>query len=525
MNNKKTNYGSGEEIEFASDIDLISTTEPSSIVTYANAPFCEVANYQESELLGKPHNVVRHPDMPQSAFKQMWGTILSKESWMGLVKNSRKDGGYYWVSAFITPITDAAGKVVEYQSVRSKPNREWVKRAEHLYSQLRQGKTPTRLKFPRFSFCWGRDLAAGVTIVSSAAVVAGASPVLCGSVSLFAMSVLIVNSVCHRIRLKEVQKAASEVYDNPLMELIYTGKHDDYSVIELALQKRKAEIRAIVGRTTETAADIYDSAQHELSSLEKVKANLDHQGEQTDSVATAMTEMAHSIRDVAGNATEASLLVEQVNQLADQGSNIVETTINSVGDLHKELEVSKRIINDLSISSQEIEKILEVIGSIADQTNLLALNAAIEAARAGESGRGFAVVADEVRTLASKTQDSTEEIHTMISHLQSTASQAVTSMNQGTSLSDICRENAISTGEVLGRINTMLGDVTSASHQIATAVDQQATVTEEINSNVVEIQQLAVSSSNLGDESVVKTTELVSKLSELQRLIAQFKQK
>ena len=525
MSIKKTNYGSGEEIEFASDIDLISTTEPSSRVTYANEPFCEVANYLESELLGKPHNVVRHPDMPQSAFKQMWKTIQLKESWMGLVKNTRKGGGYYWVSAFITPITDAAGNIVEYQSVRSKPNREWVKRAEHLYAQMRQGNTPTRLKLPRFSFCWIRDLAAGITIASSAAVVAGASPVLCGAVSLFAMSVLLVNSFCHRLRLKLVQKAASEVYENPLMELIYTSKHDDYSVIELALQKRKAEIRAIVGRTTETTADIHANAQNELSSLEKVKDNLVQQGMETQSVAAAITEMTHSIREVADNTTEASKLVEQVNQLADQGSTIVETTINSVDDLHKELEEAKRVINNLSVSSQEIEKILEVIGGIADQTNLLALNAAIEAARAGETGRGFAVVADEVRTLASKTQASTEEIQSMISHLQNTASQAVKAMNQGGNLSDVCRQNAIGTGEVLGRINSMLGDVTSASYQIATAVGQQANVTEEINTNVASIQQLSDSNNDLGDESVVKTTQLVSKLAELQRLIVQFKQK
>ncbi|MGF1725725.1 methyl-accepting chemotaxis protein [Photobacterium nomapromontoriensis] len=517
-----TNAQSSNEKEFSDDVNLISTTDPSSIVTYANTVFCDIAGYQESELLGKPHNVVRHPEMPKAAFKQMWQTIQSGRSWMGLVKNARKEGGFYWVSGFITPITDAAGHVIEYQSVRSKPKREWIKRAEHYYGQLRQGKTPTKLKFPRFSFSWGRNIAAGITIASSVAVIAGASPVLCGSVSLLAMLGMAINGLFHRRRLKEVIKVASGAYDNPLMELVYIGRYDEYSVIELALHKRKAEIRAIVGRATETSTDIHVSAQHELSSLEQMKTNLAQQGMETDSVATAMTEMAHSIRDVADNATEASLLVEQVNQLAGQGSINVETTIDSVAELHKALEEAKTIINDLSVSSQQIGTILEVIGSIADQTNLLALNAAIEAARAGESGRGFAVVADEVRSLASKTQASTEEIQSMIAHLQSTASQAVTAMDLGTKLSDTCRDNAIGTGDVLDRVNTMLGDVTSTSHQIAAAVDQQASVTEEINNNVVAIQQLSISNHELSDASVGRTGELVGKLGDLQRLIAQF---
>ncbi len=513
---------SAGEVEFANNVNLISTTDPSSIVTYANTHFCDIANYQESELLGQPHNIIRHPDMPKAAFKQMWKTIQSGRSWMGLVKNARKGGGFYWVSAFITPITDAAGNIVEYQSVRTKPKREWIKRAETLYSHLRQDKLPTKLKLPRFSFVWGRLLAASLTVASSVAVIAGASPMLFSSISLLAMAGLTINELFHRSRLKQVTKAASAAYDNPLMEWVYTGRYDDYSVIELAIHKRTAEIRAVVGRATETADSIHCDAQAELSSQEKIKANIAKQGLETDSVATAMTEMAHSIRDVANNAKEASELVEQVNQLAEQGSSNVEQTIDSVADLHNALEEAKVIINDLSVSSQQIEKILEVISGIADQTNLLALNAAIEAARAGESGRGFAVVADEVRTLASKTQASTEEIHTMISHLQSTANKAENAMVQGSKLSNVCRSNALGTGEVLKQVNTMLADVNSTSHQIAAAVDQQATVTEDINRNVATIQQVSASNIGHSESSVNRTSELVDKLEDLQRLMTQF---
>lgn len=180
---------------------------------------------------------------------------------------------------------------------------------------------------------------------------------------------------------------------------------------------------------------------------------------------------------------------------------------------------SRPLLNE---HSQKIDSILEVITAISEQTNLLALNAAIEAARAGESGRGFAVVADEVRNLASKTGSSANEIHSMISQLQNTARQAVAAMNTGNELSQNCKRQADSTGEVLSAIRDKLGAVTDSSHQIATAVDEQATVTQEINRNIVNIKQLADNTSHASQSSIVRTSELVSNLEEMQRLMRQF---
>lgn len=124
------------EIQYADDLNLISTTTPDSTVTYANDSFCKIAGYSQEELLSNHHNIVRHSDMPKAAFAQMWDAIQSNKSWMGLVKNARKGGGFYWVSAFITPITGLNGKIIEFQSVRSKPERKWVKRAENIYGRL-----------------------------------------------------------------------------------------------------------------------------------------------------------------------------------------------------------------------------------------------------------------------------------------------------------------------------------------------------------------------------------------------------
>lgn len=307
------------------------------------------------------------------------------------------------------------------------------------------------------------------------------------------------------------------------MEPIYTGKKDDYSGIELALRMRKSELRAIVGRASETSGDILLSAEDEFANTQQIKTNLYQQAEATEQVSVAMGQMSSTVREVAESAAQASTLTTQAQQMAGSGQTSVETTIESVLELHSELENSKQVINALSESSRQIEGILDVIGSIADQTNLLALNAAIEAARAGEAGRGFAVVADEVRSLAQKTQSSTGEIHQMINRLQETAKQAVEAVERGGDLSEHCRQQAIETGSRLQEINEMLNQVTDSSHQIASAVEEQAGVSDEIARNVEHIRQLTTATSETSDLSVESTRMLVDRLEALQRLMVQFK--
>ncbi|WP_422128236.1 PAS domain-containing protein [Vibrio hannami] len=129
------------------DVSLISTTEPSSHITFANETFCDVAEYQSDELVGEAHNLVRHPDMPKAAFAQLWQYIQSGNSWMGLVKNKCKGDKHYWVNAFVTPIKNEKGEIIEYQSVRTKPEPEQIDRAAELYKKINQGKTPKMRRY------------------------------------------------------------------------------------------------------------------------------------------------------------------------------------------------------------------------------------------------------------------------------------------------------------------------------------------------------------------------------------------
>ncbi|PSW21837.1 PAS domain S-box protein [Photobacterium sanctipauli] len=518
----KNTSAQGREVEYSASLNLISTTDPTSTITYANNHFCDVAGYNSQELTDNPHNIVRHPDMPKAAFAQLWQYVKQGKSWMGLVKNKCKDGNYYWVSAFVTPILDSNGQVVEYQSVRSRPNKDEVNRAETAYQALEQGKAGTQ----RFRFKCGVLVNTTITLATLCALynaVTSASVISMVAAALLFVG-LAVNSYGQK-RLSVVTTLAQEAYDNKLMEPIYTGKLDDYSGIELALRMRQAELRAIVGRASETSADILLSAEDEFANAQQVKTNLQQQTLATEQVGVAIDQMSATVKEVADNATNASEMTVKAQNVANSGQIRVEETISSVSALHKELDDSKQVINALSESSRQIEGILDVIGTIADQTNLLALNAAIEAARAGEAGRGFAVVADEVRSLAQKTQSSTGEIHKMISELQDIAGRAVAAVERGGEQSEHCRQQALMMGEQLQEINHVLDDVTDSSLQIAAAVEQQAGVSANIAEHIQKINQLAGKTAETSDTSVDNTCRLVERLEGLQRLMEQFQRR
>ncbi|WP_070966195.1 methyl-accepting chemotaxis protein [Vibrio sonorensis] len=504
--------------EYNQDANLISTTDPSSVITYANHDFCDIAEYDQQELIGNAHNIVRHSDMPKAAFAQMWEYLKAGKSWMGLVKNQCKGEKHYWVSAFVTPIKDETGETVEYQSVRSKPAPEQVARAEKLYKQINKGKVP---KAPRYQFNLLGMVLSGLICVASLAF-----SILTPAWYTFVFSAFCLlnagNSFFQWWRFAQVSKLAQEAYSNPLMEKPYTDKFDDYSQIELALMMKKAELRAITGRSTETAGKILISAEDEFGTIQSIGQSLDQQCNETEQVATAVEELTHSISEVATAASASSMLTDEANDASTQGLESIRSTITEVNALAVELTQSQAIINKLSEDSQRIDSILEVISAISEQTNLLALNAAIEAARAGEAGRGFAVVADEVRNLASKTGSSAGEIHAMISHLQQTANGAVEAMEKGIELSDRCRVRADETGGILKDISDKLDSVTDSSHQIASAVEEQATVTNEVNQSIFKIKQLADDTSSVSHTSIKRTSDLVTRIEALQRLMKQF---
>jgi len=266
---------------------------------------------------------------------------------------------------------------------------------------------------------------------------------------------------------------------------------------------------------------------HSAKSLEKISqetcTQTNQQMMETNQVATAIHEMSTTVQMVAENAETAATSTAHIKSQVKAGQEVVVTTSQAIHELAQDIDNAANTVDELAKESESIGSVLDVIRSIAEQTNLLALNAAIEAARAGDQGRGFAVVADEVRTLASRTQDSTQEIQAMIEGLQTRANQAVLAMRLGQEKSKNTAIHAQKAGITLDIITQSIFQITDLNNQIAAAVEEQSHVANEINRSICSIAGLAdnVSSSMTDTESA--STKQLNTSHHLAMLVGQFK--
>ena len=284
--------------------------------------------------------------------------------------------------------------------------------------------------------------------------------------------------------------------DGDLTQRIPVNGEDEITRLSRSFNQFISQIHDII-RESVNASNEVASLGRELAGMGAATRKLtDEQMQESDHVATGATEMSQTIQEIADNADKAADAVKVVEGNSKAGLTTMQNTQAHIADLADQIQASRASIQSLRSETESIGTVLEVIRGIAEQTNLLALNAAIEAARAGEQGRGFAVVADEVRTLASRTQESTEEIHRTISRLQEQAEATVQSMENSANHSEETSEMSQSASEAIARISDAVVTLTEMNLSVASAVEQQSVAANEISAS---INRIADSSSNINN--------------------------
>ncbi len=339
---------------------------------------------------------------------------------------------------------------------------------------------------------------------------------LAGGIAYFSVTAITgplskVNEVLHVISSGDLTKKLDDSSDDEFGELAKS--------VNNLIDSLKVLISGISTRATQLAAASEETSAVTAQTTHSIK----NQKSQVAQVATATTEMHSTSQLVTQNAEDTLSQIRHADAEAEKVKSISLENKRTIEKLALDVEEAAGVINKLHQDSASIGGILDVIRGVADQTNLLALNAAIEAARAGEQGRGFAVVADEVRTLASRTQESTQEINAMIEVLQAGAEKAVTVMNQGKEQATVCVAQTEKATQALDLITEAVHRAHDVSSQIEQSAREQNVVSQEISEKLENIVGIAEETS-VGAQQTSDSSEEVARLAEeLQSSVQQFR--
>ena len=487
---------------------LVSVTDPQGRITYCNPVFVRISGYSAAELLGQPHNIVRHPDMPEEAFRDMWHTIQGGRPWTGLVKNRCKNGDFYWVRANAAPLADGA-RITGYLSVRTRPDPAEVQAAEALYARMRAEAAagPLRLRL-RHGRLLGSGLAerlralrqglgpAGAMVVqllaTGAAAAAGWGLAGRGTASLLAGAVVVLGAAgCAAWALQRQQMAALQpVLDEArrlaagdLVHPVSTGAAGLAGDVQEALAQLLVNLRALVSETRREVAGVRGSVQEIKAGNLDLSARTEAQASSLQQTTSAMAQITGTVRQSAESAVTGAQLAAQTAEVAAGSDAAVQALATSM--------------QAIRAASQRVGEIIHVIEGVAFQTNMLALNAAVEAARAGTSGKGFAVVAGEVRALAQRSAASARQIRALIE-------ESSACVETGTVQSTEARERMHEALGAVRRVTALLGEISSGARhqehdigQVNQAIVQIDGFTQQ---NAAMVEQLAASAQALGTQ-------------------------
>ncbi|MGE6213034.1 methyl-accepting chemotaxis protein [Comamonas aquatica] len=496
---------------------LMSTTDRTGRITHCNAAFTHVSGYAMDELMGQPHNIVRHPDMPREAFKDLWTTIGHGRAWSGVVKNLRKDGRYYWVRAYVTPIMEH-GKPVGYMSVRVKPTDNEVRAASALYERLNNGTQGNAYlhagsvrhhgllnqlgKLQRASFT--QRLA---TLLLPMVAVALLFPVMgwtqgwqtglqAGVLALLTAFTLYRQHVRVTRPFQDVALLAGDIAGCKLDGALpaYQGRHPMAFLLE-RLKQVHVNLRAVVGDARHEIDGFTVMSRQLTQGSTNLAQRTDRQAQDLQETAAAMEQLSATVANAQQSTEEVKVHSEQSAQLAVQGGKAME----EVGAL----------VQGMAQSSQQMGHIISTIESIAFQTNILALNAAVEAARAGEQGRGFAVVAGEVRALAQHSAQAAGEIRQLIAQSSEQMDQSARHMQQA--------------GHTIHQAVNSVTQVSALIHSVVTATREQTQGIAQVNDALNDLDAVTQDNARLAEESAHSAQHMDTNAGILRRTLDVFR--
>ena len=325
-------------------------------------------------------------------------------------------------------------------------------------------------------------------------------------------------------RLRRLHDRMDEISRNSDLSLeLEVGRNDEIGSVARAFNRMVSKIRDSMHTVMDNAARVETAARTIAAKAETTEEEVLAQKDNTDQVASATTEMAASAVQVRENASATTRKSTETARAADHGEGLAHTAVDGIRSLNAEVQDGAKRIEQLDQRTTEMADRLELISEIADQTNLLALNAAIEAARAGEQGRGFSVVADEVRALASRTQDSTEEIRKTIAGLKKDVVDCVGTMRHASEMAEHQVAAILRVEQELQTIAADVREITGLNEEMESAANEQSEVSESINHNVIEISRSAEQTSSDAQETARIAGDLLSMAETLRRTIEQFR--
>ncbi len=512
------------EVEVQDDQAIVSKTDLNGNIVYVNPYFCHVSGYEEAELMGAPQNIVRHPDMPAEAFADMWQSIQSGTPWTGIVKNRAKNGDFYWVRANVTPIREN-GKTTGYMSVRTKPERNQINRAEEAYRAIRSGgKHSIRIKNGQVIHGSGGSLVARLTrrlihsslglriwaatsLVNVLLATVGAAALLGGgghNYLLFGATVLglLINVfLWYTLRVSVLQPlghallGARAIAAGDLSGSFETEATDEVGQLLRALQQMNSNLIATI-RDVRTNVETMAVATRQIAA-----GNMDLSG-RTEAQAASLEETASSVEQFSSTVKQNADNSAQANQLALNASHVAVHGGEIVSDVIATMD-------EINASSHKIVDIIGLIEGIAFQTNILALNAAVEAARAGEQGRGFAVVAGEVRNLAQRSATAAKDIKNLISVSVGKVSAGMEQVGRA--------------GATMKEVVASVQQVTSIMQEITVASQEQSIGVDQVNAAIAHMDTVTQQNAALVEQAAAATASLAVEAGNLTQAVSLFK--